>query len=59
MAGSHLFRFGMIVAISLLATIGRLALERLFGLSASTLMAGPVVAINAVLVWRTKAGVNG
>jgi hypothetical protein len=36
----YCFRFGMIVSISLLATVSELVVERFFGLNGSTLMVG-------------------
>ncbi len=52
----YFFRLGMIVAISLLATVSGLAVERSFGTNHSTLMVGPLVAILAVLVWWQASG---
>ncbi len=53
MPGSeYFFRMGMIIAISLLATVSGLVAEQFFGFNRRTLMVEPLVAILAVLVWR-------
>jgi hypothetical protein len=47
----YFFRFGMIVAISLLATVAGFVVERLFGVNYSTLIVGPLLASLAAFIW--------
>jgi hypothetical protein len=53
----YYFRLGMIVAISLLATSTAILIQRFIGLNGTTLLAGPLIAVFAV-VWGVKAGIN-